>query len=83
MSAIAGPAEESIWFDERLRPASEQVRARWVRIALAHRRGVALPPVTLMHCPTGYYVLDGRHRISVARELGVQEIEAWVFKTVA
>jgi hypothetical protein len=27
--------------------------------------------------PDGYYVLDGRHRVSVARALGQRDIDAW------
>jgi ParB-like chromosome segregation protein Spo0J len=54
------------------------VRWRWERIALAHRKGAALPPVVLRRQADGYYVVDGRHRVSVARALGYRDIDAWV-----
>jgi len=54
------------------------VRHRWERIALAHRRGDALPPVVLRARPDGYYVVDGRHRVSVARALGLSDIDGLV-----
>jgi hypothetical protein len=28
--------------------------------------------------PDGYYVVDGRHRVSVARAIGHRDITAWV-----
>lgn len=78
LAAIVGAVEPSAGFDARFRPAAEHVRSRWERIALAHRQGVALPPVELLRCPDGYYVIDGRHRVSVARALGHRDIDAWV-----
>ena len=48
------------------------------RIALAHRTGRALPPITLVRRPDGHYVIDGCHRVSAARALGHRDIEAWV-----
>jgi len=75
---IVGTLEPTPHFDARFRPASEVVRGRWQRIALAHRRGDALPPIDLIKRPDGYYVLDGRHRVSVARALGHPDIDARV-----
>jgi hypothetical protein len=75
---IVGTLESSPQFDARFRPASELVRHRWERIALAHRRGDALPPVVLRARPDGYYVVDGRHRVSVARALGLSDIDGLV-----
>ena len=78
LDAIVGSVEPSPHFDERLRPASAHVRSRWERVALAHRRGVPLPPIAVVQGPDGYYVVDGRHRVSVARAAGRREIDAWV-----
>lgn len=78
LESIVGTLEPTPLFDARFRPASEAVRHRWERIALAHRRGDALPPVVLRALPDGYYVVDGRHRVSVARALGLNDIDGWV-----
>jgi hypothetical protein len=75
---IVGTAEPTVTFDGRFRPASEHVRARWERIALAHRRGISLPPISVVQGEDGYYVTDGRHRVSVALALGLRDIDAWV-----
>ena len=78
LDAIVGTVDPSPHFDERFRPASSHLRARWERVALAHRRGVPLPPITVIEGRDGYYVVDGRHRVSVARATGRREIDAWV-----
>ncbi len=78
LDAIVGTLEPTRHFDASFRPASEVLRGRWQRIALAHRRGDALPPVELVKRPDGYYVVDGRHRVSVARSLGHPDIDARV-----
>jgi hypothetical protein len=83
IDAIVGSVEPTITFDARFRPISDHVRSRWERIALAHRTGVSLPPITVVERPDGYYVLDGRHRVSVARALGIGDIEARVRRTRA
>jgi hypothetical protein len=81
--AIVGTVEPTIIFDGRFRPVSDHVRTRWERIALAHRTGVALPPITVIERPDGYYVVDGRHRVSVARAVGLRDIEARVTRVGA
>jgi hypothetical protein len=78
LQAIVGTLEPTRNFDSKFRPASNLVRRRWERIALAHRKGDALPPVVLRRQADGYYVVDGRHRVSVARALGYLDIDAWV-----
>ena len=78
LKAIVGSVEPSISFDARFRPASEVVRARWERIALAHRTGISLPPIAVRRSADGYYVVDGRHRVSVALALGRRDLDAWV-----
>jgi hypothetical protein len=78
LAAIVGTVEPSPHFDERFRPASRHLRTRWERVALAVRRGDALPPIAVRKRPEGYYVIDGRHRVSVARATGQRDIDAWV-----
>jgi hypothetical protein len=78
LHAIVGTVEPTRHFDSSFRPASNVVRRRWERIALAHRKGEALPPVVLRRQADGYYVVDGRHRVSVARALRYRDIDAWV-----
>jgi hypothetical protein len=76
--AIVGTVDPTKDFDAQFRPASDRIASRWQRIARAHRDGRPLPPITVIERPDGYYVLDGRHRVSVARALGHDAIDAWV-----
>jgi hypothetical protein len=78
LDSIVGTVERTAHFDAAFRPASEVVRYRWERIALAHRSGIALPPIEVWAGPDGYYVADGRHRVSVGHALGHRDINAWV-----
>ena len=78
VAEIVGTLEPTLGFDADFRPTSEHVRTRWERISLARRRGLPLPPITVVERPDGYYVVDGRHRVSVARAYGDQDIDAWV-----
>jgi hypothetical protein len=78
LGSIVGTLEPTTNFDGCFRPASNALRWRWERIALAHRRGQSLPPVVLRRQADGYYVVDGRHRVSVARALRHRDIDAWV-----
>jgi len=78
LDEIVGTVEPTKTFDARFRQASEVVRRRWERVALAHRTGVGLPPIRVRKGADGYYLIDGRHRVSVARALGHRDIDAWV-----
>ena len=65
-------------FDAEFRPLQEYTKERWVNIALAYSRDESLPPVELVDLDGTYFVIDGHHRISVAKMLGQREIEAEV-----
>lgn len=78
LCSIVGTLEPTTQFDARFRPTSELIRHRWERVALAHRKGDALPPIVLLARPDGYYVVDGRHRVSVALALGQRSIDSVV-----
>lgn len=65
-------------FDADFRPLKSHNRDRWVSVAQARSRDVALPPVELVQVNDAYFVRDGHHRISVAKLAGQLEIEAEV-----
>jgi hypothetical protein len=71
---IAGTAEPTTCFDRRFRPTSEAPQSRFEWLAAAVLSGRGMEPVELYHCAGRYYVLDGRHRIAVARALGERSI---------
>jgi hypothetical protein len=65
-------------FDARFNPLKPSNESRWLSVAMARLKGVTLPPVALIQVADTYYVRDGHHRISVARALGEQDIDAEV-----
>jgi len=69
-------------FDRQFRPTTARVRARWERIANAARRGESLPPISVYRIGDVHFVRDGHHRVSVARALGADDIDADVTELV-
>jgi hypothetical protein len=65
-------------FDRCFLPTRASAEERWKRIDRAFHRAEDLPPVSLYKIDDSYFVLDGNHRVSVARYHGVQTIEAVV-----
>ena len=65
-------------FDGAFLPARASAGEKWKRIDRAFHRGEDLPPVDLYKIGDAYFVLDGHHRVSVARYHGVPAVEAEV-----
>jgi hypothetical protein len=65
-------------FDDQFHPLTDTTRQRWQSVATAMEAGLVLPPVQLIQVGDDYYVRDGHHRVSVARALGQDTIEAEV-----
>ena len=65
-------------FDMHFRPLNENTRDRWVSIYEARQNGVSMPAIELLQVGEDYYVRDGHHRLSVARALGQETIDAEV-----
>jgi hypothetical protein len=82
LDAIVGTVDRSRDFDRSFRPTTGRVRSRWEHIAAAMRRGEAMPPVDLVRIGQIYFVRDGHHRVSVARALGHNDIDAMVTEVV-
>jgi hypothetical protein len=78
VDAIVGTVDATSDFDADFRPATARIARRWEAVARAHRDGRHLPPIAVVERPDGYYVIDGRHRVSVARAFGRDTIAAWV-----
>lgn len=75
---IRGSEGRSADFDASFYPRQRYSRERWIGIAAARLMQSALPPVELIQVGDTYFVRDGHHRISVARALDEQYIEAEV-----
>lgn len=65
-------------FDPSFLPVSNRSRDRWTRIYREMAEGGELPPIDVYKLGDNYYVMDGHHRVSVARQLGWPTIKARV-----
>ena len=83
VSRIVGSVGRWWQFDRCFMPAEASVSQRWKRVDRAFRRGVELPAVSLYKLGGSYFVLDGNHRVSVARYHGVEMIDAEVTEFLA
>jgi hypothetical protein len=82
LDSIVGSVGRGQDFDRSFRPRTGRVRPRWERIAAAHRRGEAMPPIDVYRVGGLHFVRDGHHRVSVARQLGLEKIEAHVIEVI-
>ena len=73
---IAGSLNRYHEFDRAFLPREDQLASRWQKVDRAFYQDVNLPPVVLYKVGEVYFVVDGHHRVSVAREQGQEFIEA-------
>jgi hypothetical protein len=75
---IVGSLNRYHEFDRAFLPADDQLAERWQNIDSAFYKDISLPPVVLYKVGQVYFVVDGHHRVSVARQQGQEFIEAEV-----
>ncbi len=75
---IVGSLNRYHQFDRAFLPVQDQIASRWQNIDSAFYKDISLPPVLLYKVGQVYFVVDGHHRVSVAREKGQEFIEAEV-----
>ena len=82
LKAIVGSVGRYTEFTRDFLPRKNEDQQRWARVKaiLDDPQGVALPPVEVYKVGDVYFVLDGNHRISVARQEGFEYIEARVIE---
>ena len=76
VARIRGSVNRSDDFDCNFYPLSDRLEVRWIRIASMMLQGTSLPPVELVQVGEDYFVVDGHHRVSVARMLEATTIDA-------
>ena len=75
---VAGSLNRYQAFDRAFLPTQDDTASRWQRVSRAFYEDISLPPVVLYKVGQVYFVVDGHHRVSVAREQGQEFIEAEV-----
>jgi hypothetical protein len=78
LDTIVGTVDSRRDFDRHFRPTSNRVRERWEQLALAQRRGAAIPPIEVYRVGDLHFVNDGHHRVSIAAATGQQTIDACI-----
>lgn len=78
LADIAGSVGRYREFTRSFLPRDDHLLERWagVKTAIAGFSGV--PPIEVYRVGDTYFVRDGNHRVSVAREMGLETIEAFV-----
>jgi hypothetical protein len=80
VSNIVGSVGRHRDFDRAFLPSKPDLGTRWRRIDEIMSRAEELPPVSLYKIGDAYFVQDGNHRVSVARQRGVEMIDAEVIE---
>jgi hypothetical protein len=80
LAAIQGSVDRYHDFDRNFLPLQTHTRGRWEAIDRAALAQETLPPVALYKIGDLYFVKDGNHRVSVAREQGQEVIDAEVIE---
>ena len=75
LDAIVGSVGRYKDFTREFLPRLESDEARWVRVK-ASVDSMGLQPIDVYQVGEVYFVLDGHHRVSVARQIGAQTILA-------
>jgi nucleotide-binding universal stress UspA family protein len=78
LNAIIGSVNRYQDFSRDFLPGKNITEERWANIELANYGMKGLPPIEVYQIDQAYFVSDGNHRVSVARQIGAAEIQAYV-----
>jgi hypothetical protein len=75
---IAGSVGRYREFTNKFLPLKNRMQERWSRVYAEATGMMGLPPIELYKVGDVYFVRDGNHRVSVARQVGAKTIQAHV-----
>jgi uncharacterized ParB-like nuclease family protein len=78
LSKVVGSLGRCQDFSSDFLPKHRGLEERWTRVWQLMREMKTLPPIEVYQMNDLYFVLDGHHRVSVAKQLGLSHIEAHV-----
>ena len=78
LGAIVGSVGRYADFTRSFLPLQDEDQERWAWIEVRVSDLNGLPPIEVYQIGEAYFVRDGNHRVSVARQLGATHIEAYV-----
>ncbi len=82
VNAIVGSVGRYTDFTRTFLPRRPEDQERWARVkaAMEDTAGIGLPPIEVYQVGEVYFVLDGNHRVSIAKQEGFEFIEAHVIE---
>ncbi|MBE2222487.1 MAG: universal stress protein [Anaerolineae bacterium] len=78
LDAIVGSVGRSSDYTRDFMPILASDEQRWVSVKTAFLSMTGVPPIEVYQIGDAYFVKDGNHRVSVARQLGNKTIEGYV-----
>ena len=78
IDAIVGSVNRYTDFTRSFLPRGSVSEERWSQVRAAMTDMTGLPPIEVYQIGDAYFVVDGNHRVSAARQLGANYIEAYV-----
>ncbi len=78
LDAIVGSVGRRSDFTRAFLPRHESDERRWTQVGQKVMDSAGLPPIEAYQIDGAYFVIDGNHRVSVAREMGAKYIETYV-----
>jgi hypothetical protein len=75
VARIVGSAARTSDFDEDFLPTKPHLKRRWESLERAYPTG-DFPPIAVYQVNDVYFVIDGHHRVGLAKQLGVEYIDA-------
>jgi nucleotide-binding universal stress UspA family protein len=78
INAIIGSVNRYQDFSRDFLPGKNIDVERWANVELANSGFAGLPPIEVYQIGEAYFVSDGNHRVSVAKQLGASQIQAYV-----
>lgn len=78
LAKVVGSVDRYRDFDRAFMPTQSHTEDRWRRVSRAWYQDLSLPPVVLYQVGDVYFVVDGHHRVSVARDKGQEFLDAEV-----
>lgn len=78
LDAIVGSVGRYQDFTRTFLPRRDEDIHRWTRVQMAMNSMTGVPPIEVYQIGDAYFVLDGNHRVSVARQMGATHIQAYV-----
>lgn len=78
VKAIVGSVGRYGDFTRSFLPRNDWDAERWTGVRAAAVNPLDLPPIEVYQIGDAYFVLDGNHRVSVARQLGLESLRGYV-----